>query len=357
MKNVFITTAAAALLLASQSAMAQREREGQGPNPGAGPSAPANPGTGPGEGARPAPAQRAPNAAPHPQPGPATAPHAEQPQRPPQQRAEPKAPVQPQQKQSESKQPTQPRAETKGKEVDTNRTARDGNAGKSDANKPDAKRDSAQGKDNPNAASNNRDQADAKDKGHSDRMAGTQDVRQARERLEAKDRARLHDSFDRRAAKVNVRVNVRVGGNVPRNIRLVRVPTTVISFFPYYRDYSYFVEDDTVYIVNPRTYEVVDMIDDNYVRAQPMQQARLSLSPSQMGLIRESISSDIPVERINLRLALGAEIPANVELQRFPTRVVDNVRDLERYRFVLIEDQIVVVDPNDRSIALVIDRT
>ncbi len=39
-----------------------------------------------------------------------------------------------------------------------------------------------------------------------------------------------------------------------------------------------------------------------------------------------------------------------------PSRILDNVRELESYRFVVVEDQIVIVKPEDRSIALVIDR-
>ena len=78
----------------------------------------------------------------------------------------------------------------------------------------------------------------------------------------------------------------------------------------------------------------------------------------QIAMVQEAIAAiDIRPENLHLRLALGAEIPRDVELHRFPGRVLDDVRELEGYRFVMVEDQIVIVSPDDRSIALVIDRT
>lgn len=384
MKHALITTAAAALLLASQGAIAQPQNRGDGPGAGPGGNAGQAPpqAQGPGPAQAPAgPPARAPGAgnsdgprgnAPGKQ-GPAAGPRAEQ-QKPQgqQPRAEQQAPQKgAQPRTGEAKQPPaqQPRADVKGKDAEKNRTARDAtppkaetkdNAapGKDNAAKDAPRKDAAdRGKD---ADRKRNDTAQGKDdaKAKGERTAGAQDLRQARERLDVKERTRLHTAFDRRTAKANVRVNVHIGDRVPRNLRLVRVPTTVIAFFPYYRNYSYFVEEETVYIVDPRTYAVVDVIDEGFARGQPVQQARLNLSEPQIALVREAIaSSDIRAENLRLRLALGAEIPRDVELHRFPARVLDNVRDLENFRFVLVDDQIVIVAPGDRSIALVIERT
>lgn len=382
MKHALITTAAAALLLASQGAIAQAQERGERPGQGAGPQGPgpgASPGgMGPGAGgpgrSGEAPGRAGPpahaqgpergNSANAPGHNPANAPHAQQPQRPAQQQAQPHAQphAQPRgepQRTGESKQqPVQPRADAKGKDADQNRTARDNATPKADSKEPprgqaDRGRDADRDRNNTAQGRN-----DANDKGHGDRMAGNQDLRQARERLDTQERTRLHQAFDRQGARSNVRVNVRVGARVPRTVHLVRVPQTVISFFPYYRDYSYFAEGDTIYIVNPRSYEVVDVIDEGYGRGQPVQQAHLNLSQQQIAIVQDFVNAaDIRPENLRLRLALGAEIPRDVELRRFPDRVVDDIRELENFRFVVVEDQIVIVNPQDRSIALVIDRT
>ena len=72
--------------------------------------------------------------------------------------------------------------------------------------------------------------------------------------------------------------------------------------------------------------------------------------------MRDSIPRDFPEAGVRLRLALGAEIPDDVELHELPTIVLDRVAELREYRFVVADEQIVIVDPRDRSIAFVIDR-
>jgi hypothetical protein len=134
------------------------------------------------------------------------------------------------------------------------------------------------------------------------------------------------------------------------------VPREVISFFPYYRDYRYIVVDEEICIVDPRTYEIVDVIDQHYYRGGPRQEvAGLSLTAFQIGIVRDSVPKDFPEADVRLRLALGAEIPDDVELYEFAPIVLDRVTKLRDYKFLVAEDQIVIVDPRDRSIALVID--
>jgi hypothetical protein len=45
-----------------------------------------------------------------------------------------------------------------------------------------------------------------------------------------------------------------------------------------------------------------------------------------------------------------------VELYELPVIVMDRVPELREFRFLVADEQIVIVDPHDRSIALVIDR-
>ena len=185
-----------------------------------------------------------------------------------------------------------------------------------------------------------------------------ENLRVARERLGPNERQRLHAGFDFRRARVtNVRFDRHVGQRVPRHVHLFPVPREVISFFPYYRDYRYVVVDDDICIVDPRTYEIVDVIDQGYYRGGSRPEvAGLSLTPAQIALVRDSIPRDFPEADVRLRLALGAEIPGDVELYEFAPVVLDRVPKLRDYRLLAADGQIVIVDPRDRSIALVIDR-
>jgi len=183
-----------------------------------------------------------------------------------------------------------------------------------------------------------------------------EEVREARTRLSTPDRDRMHRSFDfHRARLTNVNFDHRVGRRVPHNMRLFTISGEVISFFPYYRNYSYFVVGDEICIVDPRTYEIVDVIDEGYWPGRP-QVAGLRLSSAQIALVRDSVPPDFPETHIRLRLALSAQIPGDVELYELPQIVLARVPELREYRFLVADEQIVIVDPRDRSIALVIDR-
>ena len=184
-----------------------------------------------------------------------------------------------------------------------------------------------------------------------------EEVREARTRLTTQNRERMHRSFDfQRARLTNVNFDHRVGRRLPRNVRLFPISGEVISFFPYYRDYSYLVVDDEICIVDPRTYEIVDVIDEGYWPGRP-RVAGLRLSSGQIALLRDSVPPDFPETHIRLRLALSAQIPGDVELYELPQIVLARVPELREYRFLVADEQIVIVDPRDRSIALVIDRT
>jgi hypothetical protein len=106
-------------------------------------------------------------------------------------------------------------------------------------------------------------------------------------------------------------------------------------------------EDGTIVIVDTSSYVVVDVIPAS------TRSAGLSLSPEQMRFVYTSVPKD-QVADVRTRLALGAEIPTHVELLPFPTEVRMQVPELQGYRYVVASGDVVIVDPKDRDIALVI---
>jgi hypothetical protein len=163
---------------------------------------------------------------------------------------------------------------------------------------------------------------------------------------------------DRRERMAKVRLERRIGARIPRSVRLFFVPAAVLSIFPEYRDYRYVVVDDDICIVDPVTYEIVDVIDegDYLPPAGVSQSAHLTLTPAERALVLDSIPPDFPEEDVRLRLALGAEIPDHVQLNEFAPIVLDNVPRLRDFRFILTDTSVVIVDPRDRSIELVLER-
>ena len=58
----------------------------------------------------------------------------------------------------------------------------------------------------------------------------------------------------------NLNISINVGVAVPRSVTLYAVPEDVVVIVPEYRRYKYFVYEETVVIVDPDTYEIVDVI-------------------------------------------------------------------------------------------------
>jgi Protein of unknown function (DUF1236) len=190
------------------------------------------------------------------------------------------------------------------------------------------------------------------------RTARYDQVRQERTKLSVDQRARLRQAFPTGRDRVSrVHFTRRVGTRIPRSVALFAVPAAVFAIFPYYRDYRYTVIDDSICIVDPATYEIVDVLDEGAYPPAPLrpQVAELHLSPSERALVLDSISPDFPQVPLQLRMALGAEIPEGVELHEFAPLVVDRVQRLREFRFLVAQDQLVIVAP-DRSIALVLER-
>jgi hypothetical protein len=59
----------------------------------------------------------------------------------------------------------------------------------------------------------------------------------------------------------NVNFSVNVGTVVPRSVRLVAVPPTLIEIHPAWRGYRYFVYNDRIVIVEPDTLRIVTIIE------------------------------------------------------------------------------------------------
>ena len=158
-----------------------------------------------------------------------------------------------------------------------------------------------------------------------------------------------------RVQRSRLNVTINVGTRLPRSVRLHRFPTTVVSFAPAYRGYSYvLLEDETIVVVDERTYVIVDVIPAGTQRADRPGRTHLTLSADDMRFIYRTAPKS-RTANVRVRLALGAEVPRDVELLAFPDEIVERVPDMRRYRYIVTEDDIVIVDPDDYAVALVIN--
>ena len=190
-------------------------------------------------------------------------------------------------------------------------------------------------------------------KGPDDKQAGRVQVSEEK-RSGVRERLVKERGVDRvQRSRINVSINI--GTALPRSVRLHRFPTTVVSFEPAYRGYSYvLLDDETIVIVDERTYVIVDVIPAGTQRADRPGRAHLTLSADDMRYIYRTAPKS-RIANVRVRLALGAEVPRDVELLAFPDEIVERVPDMRRYRYIVTEGDIVVVDPDDHAVALVIN--
>lgn len=59
----------------------------------------------------------------------------------------------------------------------------------------------------------------------------------------------------------NINFTVNVGTVVPSTVRVVEVPPTIIKIHPQWKGYRYFVHNDEIIIVEPRTLKIVAVLD------------------------------------------------------------------------------------------------
>ena len=97
-------------------------------------------------------------------------------------------------------------------------------------------------------------EAAGKDKGDGKGAKGSASLTQEQ-------RTKVGSSFSKyRGKSANVNISINVGVAVPRTVELYAVPEDIVVIVPAYRRYRYFIIGERVCIVDPDTYEIVEII-------------------------------------------------------------------------------------------------
>ena len=190
-----------------------------------------------------------------------------------------------------------------------------------------------------------------------DRERAEREFQRERERLRLSDRERtlVRDTVVRREREHGVLRDVdfpiSVGVHVPRHVRLHPIPVDLVEVVPVYRSYRYFLVEDYICIVDPETYVIAQVIDKKRPAAEL---AVLELTEWEREYVRRHVSWEDARADVRIKLALGVDIPSAVELHGFSDEVLSEIPKLRRYRYVVVEDDVVICDPDSRDVVLVI---
>lgn len=178
-----------------------------------------------------------------------------------------------------------------------------------------------------------------------------------RPQLSDQQQTRVRESvLKERGARVSsVNFSVRVGTRVPRSVHIVALPAAVIEVVPEYRSYRYFVVRDEVVIVDPDTYEIVYVLPGRSTTAgggggMPV---ALNLSEEQISFVLRNVDL-----KSDSRLGIGGPtvgmtIERNADLRPFPSMVVEKLPELREFRYLVTENDVAFVEPNDMKVVLV----
>jgi hypothetical protein len=81
--------------------------------------------------------------------------------------------------------------------------------------------------------------------------------------LSTEQRTTIRTAVKQQNAKpmTNVNFSISVGTRVPRSVHFYRVPMELVQIYPRWRGYEYFLVGDQIIVVNPRTHEIVAVLE------------------------------------------------------------------------------------------------
>jgi hypothetical protein len=116
------------------------------------------------------------------------------------------------------------------------------------------------------------------------------------------------------------------------------------------------VAKDKFCIVDPRSYEIVDVIPvSGQTAARGGQSGRLHLTEEEKQILLREVEVRQGSTLGLGSLAEGPDVAPNVEVRCFPDQVVRQIPKLQGHKYLTAEDKIVIVDPGRSKVEVVTD--
>ena len=182
--------------------------------------------------------------------------------------------------------------------------------------------------------------------------------------LDDRQRTRVTESITKLKARPveNVNFSLSVGTVVPRDVRFQPLPADVVDVVPQYRGYNFFVVRDDVVIVDPSSYQIVDVLPrTGRATAAAPASRKMTFSDTDRAVIRKHARSARTEQRTtgsstsSTRVRVGDRLPDSVEIRSFPEEVYRESPTLREYRYIERDNRTYVVEPHERTIIEEID--
>jgi hypothetical protein len=241
---------------------------------------------------------------------------------------------------------------------DSARTRDKDNGDRRASDKSDARQTSKDGDDDRRASGKSDERRTSKGSGDQQRTSEKAGAERDRIQVTERERTTIQKSIDVQKARVDIDIDVNVGAPVPRNVTLYPLPAAIIDVNPRWRNYRYVVVQDEIVIINPQTYVVVEVIPvsgNTQVRAtRSNRSVQLSMQQRQRLITYARTECQTVLAEPSFQIGVGVRIPERIELCPFEDVIVQEVGVVRPYRYFVVQNQVVLVDPSDHTIVEVL---
>jgi hypothetical protein len=145
----------------------------------------------------------------------------------------------------------------------------------------------------------------------------------------------------------NINITVRPGETLREEVPMTEVPDDIARVDPRYRGARYFVVRDEIVIVEPRTRKIVDVIR----RSDSHRTARINLPPDRMRVLRTEVLREVHEKMPRaIPVRTGERLPPEVPIIDPPQDILAQFPELRGYRVAIIQDEVVIVEPDTRQV-------
>lgn len=145
---------------------------------------------------------------------------------------------------------------------------------------------------------------------------------------------------------------------MPRTVTVYDVPARIVDIVPQYRGFNYIAVRDKLAIIDPGTHKIVALLP---TQGSVQERSGRSLGSTTLSADQKTRLHGIitggnvsRIDDVDFSLSVGTRVPDTVTIYDVPETIVDIVPEYRGFRYIVVEDALVIIDPNTLEIVAVL---
>jgi hypothetical protein len=156
----------------------------------------------------------------------------------------------------------------------------------------------------------------------------------------------------------HVDFSLSVGIRVPHTVTVYDVPERIVHIVPQYRGFKYIAVRNELAIIDSGTHKVVALLpmQGSVQERSGRSVGSTTLSPDQKTRLHGIITGGNVrrIDDVDFSLSVGTRVPDTVTVYDVPETIVDIVPEYRGFRYIVVEDELVIIDPETLEIVAVL---